>query len=407
MNRSKRNFIKYGIYIGGTIAGTAAWVRGVRYPGLQFEPVDIQTAHRVNDAVWRSDDAFPLDVGSTLSTWRAYSPEPKVVIMGSGEFEFQINNIHPQATLQPVGDGIVVDENRNGLSRRVRGTLGSSPLALEWRFPNAKNYRFAAIGDTGGDEELRWVLARSEQLGASFLLHLGDFNYQAGDYDRAQAAFDEAAIPTYITFGNHDYRAPGEKNLIDVFTRRLGPLNHAFTLGGIEFINLDTAANTLPFSAGNRGRLLNQLSASRPGVRQRIAFYHRPLIDPRDKPEGGSAHDIGGLGEGRWLHQRLRKLGVDTALNGHIHMKLEFDDEGLFTYISGQGLAHADVINKKRRPMAQILLGDVTPNESTNFQWAALEMPLLAHCNERLRKILEKSGRGDLTKVLEQMCRHS
>ena len=109
MNRSKRNFIKYGIYIGGTIAGTAAWVRGVRYPGLQFEPVDIQTAHRVNDAVWRSDDAFPLDVGSTLSTWRAYSPEPKVVIMGSGEFEFQINNIHPQATLQPVGDGIVVD----------------------------------------------------------------------------------------------------------------------------------------------------------------------------------------------------------------------------------------------------------------------------------------------------------
>ena len=91
MNRSKRNFIKYGIYIGGTIAGTAAWVRGVRYPGLQFEPVDIQTAHRVNDAVWRSDSAFPLEVGSTLSTWRAYSPEPKVVIMGSGEFEFQIN----------------------------------------------------------------------------------------------------------------------------------------------------------------------------------------------------------------------------------------------------------------------------------------------------------------------------
>ncbi|GIT25702.1 MAG: hypothetical protein CM1200mP41_17460 [Gammaproteobacteria bacterium] len=60
MNRSKRNFIKYGIYIGGNpIAGTAAWVRGVRYPGLQFEPVDIQTAHRVNDAVWRSDMPFP------------------------------------------------------------------------------------------------------------------------------------------------------------------------------------------------------------------------------------------------------------------------------------------------------------------------------------------------------------
>ncbi|GIT25699.1 MAG: hypothetical protein CM1200mP41_17430 [Gammaproteobacteria bacterium] len=97
------------------------------------------------------------------------------------------------------------------------------------------------------------------------------------------------------------------------------------------------------------------------------------------------------MGEGRWLHQRLRKLGVDTALNGHIHMKLEFDDEGLFTYISGQGLAHADVINKKKRPMAQILLGDVTPNESTNFQWAALEMPLLAHCNERLKKSWKKA----------------
>ena len=407
MNRSRRNFIKYGIYIGGTVAGTAAWMRGVRYPGLQFEPVDIQTVHRVNDAVWRADGAFPLEGGTSLSTWRAHSPEPKAVIIGSGELEFQINNIHRQATLQPVGDGIVIDENKSGLSRHVRGTLGSSPLALEWQFPDTKNYRFAAIGDTGGDEELRWVLARSEQLGAAFLLHLGDFNYQAGDYDRAQAAFDEAAIPTYITFGNHDYRAPGENNLIDVFTRRLGPLNHAFTLGGIQFINLDTAANTLPFSAGNRGRLLNQLSASTPGVRQRIAFHHRPLIDPRDEPEGGSAHDIGGLGEGRWLHQRLRKLGVDTVLNGHIHMNLEFDDEGLFTYISGQGLAHADIVNKSGRQVAQILLGDVTPNEPTNFQWAALEMPLIAHCNERLKKILEKSGRGDLTKALGQVCQRS
>ena len=162
MNRSRRNFIKYGIYIGGTVAGTAAWMRGVRYPGLQFEPVDIQTVHRVNDAVWRADGAFPLEGGTSLSTWRAHSPEPKVVILGSGEFEFQINNIHRQATLQPVGDGIVIDENKSGLSRRVRGTLGSSPLALEWRFPDTKNYRFAAIGDTGGDEELRWVLARSE-----------------------------------------------------------------------------------------------------------------------------------------------------------------------------------------------------------------------------------------------------
>ena len=99
--------------------------------------------------------------------------------------------------------------------------------------------------------------------------------------------------------------------------------------------------------------------------------------------------------------------GVDTVLNGHIHMNLEFDDEGLFTYISGQGLAHADLVNKSRRQVAQILLGDVTPNQPTNFQWAALEMPLAAHCNERLTKILEKSGRGDLTKTLDQVCQRS
>ncbi len=407
MRGSRRNFIKYGAYISGTVFATAAWMRGVRYPGLRLEPSDVKTTYSANGIAARADGAFVRDISGQTSAWRAHSPEPRLVLDGSGEFEIDINNVHPRATLQIAGKGHISNEKVAGLSRVVQGNITETPLTLEWKFSDAANYRFAAIGDTGGDEELRWVLKRSAQLDADFLLHLGDFNYQAGDYKRTESAFDEAAIPTYVTLGNHDYRAPGEDDLVSTFTSRMGPLNHAFTLGGIEFINIDSAANTLPFSAGPRGQLLTRLGLAANGVRQRIAFFHRPITDPRGAPQGGdhNDHDIGGYGEGRWLHGQLRRLGVDTALNGHIHMQLEFDDEGLFTRISGQGLAHADILTGQR--VAQILVGTVTPGERVLFEWAALEMPVAAHCNTRLRKILKKMGKGELENELAELCQSS
>ena len=106
-------------------------------------------------------------------------------------------------------------------------------VELHWQVPFKDEFTFASIGDSGGNHELSWCLKRSAELGAEFLLHLGDFNYQDGDYERAIDLFHNAPIPCYITIGNHDFHDSGL--LHHQFTDYLGPFNSVFSLGNVRF----------------------------------------------------------------------------------------------------------------------------------------------------------------------------
>ncbi|MDJ0957304.1 MAG: metallophosphoesterase [Arenicellales bacterium] len=395
MQASRRKLLTLaGLGVLGGAVGYA-YIKGVRYPILALTPGVSPTATQqegievyANGAVYQGT----TDDGSIK--FRAYVPEPSLDIrVSSGRrWRLLLENIHPDATLAidtPPG----LSEERNNLTRIVEAeskTDGS--WQLNWRFPKQDAYRFTVIGDTGGGTELDWVLTRSVELGADFIVHLGDLNYDKGDLHRAAEAFNKASIPSFVAIGNHDFRE-GWQPLYEHFTQLIGPRNSSFRLGGIQFLNLDTATDFWPPDRGARLRLLQQFPIGEPdpAVQDFVVFTHRPL------------NTINGPGEADWLRKQLLNRGVNSLLAGHNHIKSELDDGGLHTFISGQGLAHADLI--VGRPIAEILVADVMPGQRVHFHWAPLNMQLEAHCNSRNWGVLEVLDKPEPLARLQAVCK--
>lgn len=391
---------RYGLIILiclATALTASGYLKGIRYPPLQWVPQAASTQsddiHGADILVQAEGAMFQGREGGVF-TFRAFVPEPELTVTNGtgGEWRVDITNLHPAATLESEHNGLT--ETAEGLRRAVSGTV--SKVTLGWRFPNPDRYRFAAIGDTGGGTELRWVLQRAWDLGADFVLHLGDFNYRDGDYMSTVEALEGAPIPSYVSIGNHDFYE-GWRSVHHLFRQHIGPRNATFRLGRVRFINLDTAAGFVPADTGVRGRFLSSLDRDSKAD-DIVVFTHKPLTDPRQ----GETHRVSAL-EYDYLHAELSRLGVKSILAGHIHIREEFDDGGIRTFISGEGLAHADFI--VGRPHASILLGEITPGESeVVYRWAPIEMPFQAHCNPRGWEVLEAMDRANVIRELEAIC---
>lgn len=393
---------------GGLAAGGATYVyaRGVRYPLLRFAGSGPPTGSSAGGVEVSARGAVVQDIEREVHRYRAFVPQPVFTVRGgSGEqARIVVENIHPGASLE-VGESAAarrsVSEERSNLTR-VIAMKTAEDTRITWRFPRTEQYRFAAIGDSGGGTELRWVLRRAADLGADFLIHVGDIYYEEGDFDRAAENLNAADIPTYAAIGNHDFNK-GWRALYPTFHRVVGPSNSMFRLGGIEFVNVDTAADFIPTARGRRARIVESL---RPldqdaGIRDRVAFTHAPLRDPDPERD----HAVGRVAEARWLREHFLASGTRSLLAGHIHIKAEFDDQGLYTYITGQGLAHADLIgDQPYRQYAEILLGDVAPGEPVRYQWQPLQMPFEAHCNTRNLGVMDAMQRPDVKARLMAQC---
>ena len=406
MTGSRRAFLGYTLLTGMTVLAGAAGLRGIRFPPLQFEPEGSPRAarHSVLSFTAQGSGAYFQREDEEQLVWRAYVPEP--VLLASGGFALRVGNIHPEAQLSVEDKVTGLSETTEGLFRHVTGRVDGGEAILRWVLPHRDSYRFTAIGDTGGDRELAWTLERSRQLGAHFLLHLGDLYYQPGDYDSAVTILDGAPLPVYTAVGNHDLHRGLDWSLADQFVTGIGPTNSTFQLGGIQFINLDTALDTVPWSGGERGRLLRALPTleGNPGIRDYVVFAHRPINDPRPETERPSDHSIEGLGEDNWLYTELARRGVRNVLNGHIHGNFEAQDRQFNVWISGEGLAHLDIVHG--RQVARILVGDVNPGLAVDYHWEALSMPFEFHCNSRLRNDMETyTGHFELQlERLQQIC---
>ncbi len=383
------------------------YIKGVRFPPPQFEPRPVTTTASDPGLDYRvtANGAYFQQADDRSMWFRAFAPQPEITVIAeqSTEFSLRLENVHPRALLS--ADAAEVSENTKGLVRQVRGrTTPGTSLQLKWRLPNPGTYRFTAIGDTGGDAELRWALQRSAQLGADFVLHLGDINYSPEDFARAVQTLNTSPLPVYVAIGNHDFHDAG-RSIHEFFTRHIGPRNSSFALGGVRFVNLDTAAVAFPSSMGARGRLVRSLPAltdTSSGIREHVVFTHKPLRDPRATETDSYSHSLGWL-EARWLRRELLRRGVGSLLAGHIHVATEFDDQGIKTYISGQGLAHADLIVD--RPVARILVGEVAPGQAVKYRWETLDMPFAAHCSPRGWEVLEALGKPDVLGKLRAGCR--
>jgi len=359
--------------------------RGLRLPPFHWDPFPPSTKFNVEGTL----DATGSDLIQTAglpfydACFRAYAPEPKLTIKRgpSKTLDLCVRNIANDATLQYDHSQVSTTESTEGITRLIRLTLKTdAPVQLQWKLPRLGRYQFAAIGDTGGDRELAWCIQRAADLGARFLLHLGDFNYQPGDYQRSIDLFNSSPIPVYVSIGNHDFHENGA--IYGTFLEQIGPLNHTFTIGKTRYVNIDTAATTFPYSSGSRGALISTI-AEQEGHSDTVVFTHRPLHDPIPN----STHDIGNDSERDWLIKSLHRIGAKTLLSGHIHIYNRSDFLGIDNIIAGQGLGHQDLI--VNRDYSKIVIGSVTPDGLVNYHPEPLAMPMEVHCHPRTNSVKE------------------
>jgi len=186
-----------------------------------------------------------------------------------------------------------------------------------------------------------------------------------------------------VALGNHDYLMLGGKPY-EHFRKDLGPRNSEFSLGGVQFLNFDTAADTIPWFGGERGRLFREAP-----IRDRndkpfktvIAFTHRPI-----GLEKMSSHVVNRTRESDWLKDQLLSRGVKLLLAGHVHESFVQDYDGIKIYVAGEGLGTQNLVGGS--PKAKILIGEVVQSDIT-LSWQQLNMPLDIQCSLRNRWIWE------------------
>lgn len=407
MKHKRRNFLIAGLAGGAGLLGYSAH-RGVRIPPMIWEPNTHPNSMQMGDVFIGFDGLIQtrtpvIDTANALHL-RAYTLEPSLSL-GSLEQDqrliVSVNNIHPNAYLVNTNkSSSQIRENISGITRIVEITLTrGSQLNLQWQLPQAEQgYTFAAIGDTGGQQELDWCIQRAHQLGASFLLHLGDFYYAPGDYDRAIQMFNNAPLPCFVSIGNHDFH--DGQTIYQQFLDDVGPFNSHFEYGNVRFINIDTASNILPYASGPRGTMLKSL-AQQPAAVSNIAFTHRPLFDPIEN----SSHDIGSNGERDWLIKQIKACGVNTLLSGHIHIYARDTIQNIDNIIVGQGLGHQDLITNA--DYSKIALAQVSSDGQVNFEFPTLAMPWEVHCHPRtdvVKESIKDLPHYGRVKQLESAC---
>ncbi len=361
--------VAVALFLGVGLAAAPGFVRGWRLPPLQWDPAPEPT--RLDGGLAapsvRAEGAYLVAHGGPRLRWRAFAPEPVLHVSNPTDapVEVVVENVHPEST-----DAGLAAASQDGLERRWRIPAGAADLVLAPTFPPRERYRVAALGDTGGGGELDAFLEASASAGADFVLHLGDFAYGPGELAAAAAALRRSAVPVYAAIGNHDFHR-GLDLLHRGFTRDVGPRNWAFRLGGVEFVNLDTAADTWPPDSGERGRLVAELLAAPRGrTATTVLLTHRPILDPR-----GRGHDLGRAGERAWMREVVAALGVDLLLHGHVHASLESVLDGVPVFVAGGGLGRGADEVPEEGPVFLMLSWRPAPAPHLAARWLPLPEP--------------------------------
>jgi predicted phosphodiesterase len=346
--------------------------RGLRWPPPQWSPAEPRDFARAA-AGWsvRADGAGFLGEENGVLVFRAFVPEPALELTPTGRksggaMRVRLENVHVRAQCS-------LAHERPTPTTMLFEWGASLPLAARVQLPAQPSWRVAALGDTGAGPELDWFLARAAAVGADFALHLGDLAYDEHGIARAAAKLRSAPVPTFTAIGNHDFH-DGLRLLHDGFMRGIGPLNSAFSLGGVRFLNLDTAADTWPAGSGARGRLLaREAAAPPPGLL--VVMTHRPLVDPRtDVVAAGRGHGVDRAYESAWLRTRLRELGADLLLHGHVHTHIEAELDGASVRIVGGGLG-LDLAGRKDPDARFLLLEWSAGDAAVRARWEPLGLP--------------------------------
>lgn len=378
-----------------------------RYPRISYDVADRAVNLHNNEVDVISQGAYLKDEGAMV--FRAFAPDVSLHITAqvqNEDVQLQLENIHPQSSIQSDQPNLMVQEKQQGLIRTVTisGLEQGETLRLKWPFPDKESYQFVAVGDTGGGKELTWSMMRAEQLKADFILHLGDAYYTPPEVGAVGTKMNESAMPIYTANGNHDFRGP-EGNAIETFTKNVSPLNAQFNLLGHCFINLDTGAYMYPAHKGMRAKRLAAEVVNHARNPQQcksyIVFTHKPILGAFEAEFPKRNHSLNG-GDAAYLLSKLQQLDNVTLLVGHIHLDFEFEQDGMKTYVTGNGLAQTNLV--RAQPSAKVLVGKIFKNQTTQFTWAENNMPMQYHCSQKVYKELIDSNNKYAPTVLEA-CR--
>lgn len=383
MRFSRRHFLLAGGLLGG---GAYINHRGLRFPRLGFEPPALP-AHYHNEELDIKLANMILSGGRLRAQpmqLRAIAPAAGLTIQSKApQLQFEVLNLSPLATLETNAGHVT--ETINGCRRNlVIEKVANTTLNLNWRLPEAAGWRVAVIGDSGGGNELAWCIERAEQLGAHFMLHLGDFNYSPGEYQAAIEKFNSAPYPVFVSIGNHDFNDSGL--VYQQFREQIGPMNNAFAVGGFRFVNVDTAASRLPAWSGNRGALVDQLQQDQTRYQETVFFTHKPFVDARQ----GRDHTLSGIGEQQWLYKTMQRFKSDTLLCGHVHRSSINDYHGIRQITAGEGLGFEDI--RMQKQVATILMAELNKGENIRYTWEPLNMPWNYHTSPTHIPKMQRQG---------------
>ncbi|MCP4011032.1 MAG: hypothetical protein GY726_16140, partial [Proteobacteria bacterium] len=184
----------------GTIAALYGQHVVVRYPRFTSDPA-LRPAHLVLDVGLKIEANGAYLKEEMEARFRAFQPDVSLQVSSEGQSVkrvLRLENIHPEAVFSHTGESHAqILESKHGLFREVKliGVQPGEVVDLLWKFPQKPAYRFVAIGDTGGDEELSWGLIRASELGADFVLHMGDAYYDESEFGGIATRMNESKIP--------------------------------------------------------------------------------------------------------------------------------------------------------------------------------------------------------------------
>jgi hypothetical protein len=217
------------------------------------------------------------------------------------------------------------------------------------------SFTFLAMGDTNpaiGDTDGVFASVLSGKTFGrkpDFTLHLGDMQYYASLFE-SYATWFPAMAPLLEAgalqpaIGNHELERPHEFD--DYYKRLFGGAGfdgleyYRFQSGGVWFFSMNTEADLGPGSKQAEW-LAKQIadSASKPGYRFGVVYFHKPWITLSEYGRDKEARDH--------FKPIFEKYQVPLVLQGHVHGYERFVD-GTITYlVSGGGGAALHDLDKK------------------------------------------------------------
>ncbi|MFQ5846643.1 MAG: metallophosphoesterase family protein [Candidatus Methylomirabilales bacterium] len=190
-------------------------------------------------------------------------------------------------------------------------------------------YTFAVIGDTKGNQEIaEWLFEKGQDTKPAFVLHLGDFVEDPGEWEYRYVVpeFQEIRhVPVFVVPGNHDLDMKGSKEG-QWFDRVLGPRQIHFIYRNDLFIIADDVTQSI----GDLVRWLDEVLQREAGGRRYIFLaMHIPIFDIKnDQFLVERSHPI---------HQLAKKWGISYAFFGNYHSFLSMEVDGVKYVVSGGG----------------------------------------------------------------------